>query len=293
MSQLRSLIKAMRPHQWSKNVLIFLPWILGHWFHHLPLLGDTVLAFICFCLMASAVYILNDWADQESDRKHPTKCLRPIASGQLSVGIALWMALAFFIISLLLSFWVSPHLFAVLLTYMVITCAYSFYLKRLILVDVFILAVLYTLRLFAGMALLPVGYSKWLIIFSFFFFLGLAFAKRFVELEEAYRNKRELSGGRAYTPENWLLIKMFGICSAFISVLVFALYLSSQKAIALYAQPQIMYGICPLLLYWLARIWWIASEGRLHDDPVVYAIKDRASYVVLVLMIILGVFAWI
>lgn len=286
-----ALIRAMRPHQYAKNLLIFLPLILGHWFNSSHLLLSVVLGFVSFCLMASAVYIFNDWLDVESDRQHPRKCHRPFASAALSVPLGLTVALIVAVVSLLLGFHVGQHFFVVLIVYAVLTTAYSLYLKRLVLVDVFVLAVLYSLRIFAGMAILAVAYSQWLIIFSFFFFTSLAFVKRFVELKDASDNQTNLAAGRGYSPENWLLIKMFGICSAFVSALVFALYLSSDRALQLYQHPEWMYAICPLLLYWLTRVWWLASEGNLHDDPVVFAIKDKVSYLVLVLIVLVGVLA--
>ncbi len=280
----RQIVKAARPHQYAKNVLMFLPLILGHYITNLPFLVMTVLGFISFSLLASSAYILNDLIDLSADRQHHKKHKRPFASGQLSlafglVGSPLCM-IAGTVIALL---WLPKAFLAVLMFYFACTLAYSFKLKRLLLIDVFTLAILYTVRILAGMAILgAAGYSDWLLLFSFFFFTSLAFIKRYSELA-SHETKTQLPG-RAYHSNHSSEIKIMGMASGYISVLVFALYIQSARSLALYHLNEILYLICPLLMYWISRAWMITTEGNMHSDPVVFAIKDRATYIVIAII---------
>jgi 4-hydroxybenzoate polyprenyltransferase len=232
--------------------------------------------------MASSVYLLNDLLDLPSDRQHPTKKSRPFASGQLSLAVGLLGAPLGFILSLLLSVILLPKAFtAVLATYAITTIAYSFKLKQKLLIDVFTLAILYTLRILAGMAILgAAGYSDWLLLFSFFFFTSLAFIKRYAEIHSSAERKKATVHGRAYKSSHLQEVKIFGISSGYLSILIFALYIQSAKSIAMYQMNELLYLVCPLLMYWISRAWLITTEGRMHDDPVVFAIKDRVTYAI-------------
>ncbi len=296
----RAWLKAIRLHQWAKNVLIFLPLLLAH-MRSLGLLAGAVVAFLSFGLCASATYIINDLLDIEADRAHPRKRRRPFAAGDLSALHGVAVVLGFFVASLLLALAVprvvaalspalalpGPYSFLKwLLLYTATTLAYSLRLKRAILIDVIVLSGLYTIRILAGSAATGVGVSTWLAGFSIFFFLSLAFVKRFAELE----NLRERGGatpkGRGYHVDDIEQLRSFGSASAYASVVVFTLYISNlSNATELYRHTTRLWLLVPVLLLWLSRLWLLASRGHLHEDPVVYAITDRRSLALGVLVI--------
>ena len=290
---LKRWLKVFRVHQYSKNALILVPWILGHQLTHWHALGLVLLGIVCFSLLASSVYISNDLLDLHSDRKHHSKCRRALAAGSLSIPTGVVLSVLCLLAAIALA-WMLPHAFQfVLLGYYILTCLYSFLLKRLVLIDVYTLALLYTSRIFAGMAILDLGYSNWLVLFSFFWFTSLAFVKRFTELLPMAKSGQKGLHGRGYFADHFMSVKVFGICSGFVSVLIFGLYLSSEQADALYLHPQLLYAVCPLLLYWISRVWLLASEGKMHDDPIVFAIKDRVTYgLLLVVVVIMAVAAY-
>lgn len=278
MSTPRAMLKALRPHQWMKNLLLFVAPILAHrteldmWFH-------VALAFVAFSLTASSVYILNDLLDLESDRQHRTKKKRPFASGALSIQMGLAMFPAVFLTGVLTSVFFLPLPFtAALLGYWVLTTAYSFYLKRKLIVDVLTLASLFTYRVLSGGLAAEVEVSEWLLGFSMFFFLGLAFVKRYSELVQTQQRELERIPGRGYWVVDLQLVTSFGPASGFMAVLVFCLYIASPQVKQLYAQPQFLWLVAPILLYWIARVWFLAGRDQLHDDPVLFAIRDRHSY---------------
>ena len=290
-SQPAQLIKSMRPHQWAKNVLIFAPLILAHNFELLTI-AKGVVAFIAFCLLASSVYLGNDLLDQESDRRHPHKRNRPIASGALNPNIALAFALLFLAVSLLLSFLLNIAFFLTLISYAIVNLAYSTYLKRSTIVDVLILAGLYSLRIFAGGVATQVAISDWLIIFSIFFFLNLAFLKRFIEL--GHMTDDEQMPGRDYFGSDRLFLLICGVSSGYLSILVFLLYLTSPHALGLYKHPKLLLLICPILIFWVSKIWLSAHRGLIDGDPVMFALKGRQGYLVGVLiMVIIFSAAWL
>jgi len=275
---LRSLVKALRPHQWAKNLLVLLPPLLSH-NHSARLLGSAVLAFICFCCTASGTYILNDLLDIETDRRSPKKCLRPFASGDLApasglVAVVLLLTIGFAAAQFLpvaFSFW--------LLLYLGSTLFYSLYLKRIALVDVVILSGLYTLRLLAGGAATDTLISHWLAGFAIFLFLSLAIVKRFAELENLRLSGAQLKNGRGYLMSDIEQIRAFGTASAFAAVVVFANYISSQDVTILYHHPRRLWLIVPFMVLWLCRVWLLASRGELDEDPVAFALTDAASLV--------------
>lgn len=282
-----TILQAARCHQYAKNSLIFLPLLVGHHFVHPHLVIKTILAFFSFSFLASTVYLLNDIIDRNVDKKHPVKKYRPIASGLLSIPAAISLAVVFSLMAISLTSFLPSYFKLTLLAYFLITLGYSFIFKRIVLVDVLVLSGLYSLRIFAGMTLVPHGYSDWLILLSLFFFTSLAFIKRYIELEKYPTSPQ----GRGYKSHQTLIVSVFGISSGYISSLVFALYVSSNSAFHLYHHTKLLYFVCPILLYWISYIWLAATEGKVHDDPVVFALKDKATYLTLLTILIISLMA--
>jgi 4-hydroxybenzoate polyprenyltransferase len=277
-SPLRAAFKALRPHQWAKNVLILVPLLAAH-LHSVAgtRLIQTAVAMVAFCLCASSVYVLNDLLDLPADRAHARKSRRPFAAGDLSIGTGLIMAPALLITAIALAAFLPSKFQLVFATYYVVTASYSFGLKGIVLVDALLLAGLYTLRIIAGAAASEVPLSFWLLLFAVFLFLSLAFVKRFAELEALRRQQRLRAAGRGYHVEDLSLLQSLGIASGYMSVLVLALYINSPEIQALYERPKFIWMLCVLMLYWISRVWMKAQRGRMHDDPVVFALKDRVS----------------
>jgi len=276
----QALIRAMRPHQWSKNLLVFVSILIAQNYANIPLLYSTILGFISFCLCSSAVYLINDLLDLEADRRHTEKCHRPFASGQVPLTYGILVTPVLLAMSAFLAWRAGGVFLGVLALYFGVTLAYSFYLKRLALLDVLILAMLYTLRLVAGAAAAAATPSVWLISFSMFFFTSLAMAKRYAELKSLELDSVAPVRGRGYVVSDIAIIAQLGAASGYISVLVLALYIDSHDVIATYHQQGFMWLLCPLLMYWIGRIWLVASRGQLHQDPVIFAMRDRVSYIV-------------
>jgi len=275
----RTLLKAIRIHQWAKNLLLLVPLLLSHKIHS-GALGAAVAAFFCFSFMASANYLVNDLLDIESDRRHSTKRFRPFAAGDLSVfgGIALALVLILASAAIVPGL---PHEFALwLVVYIVSTMAYSLYLKRIALVDVLMLSGLYTLRMLAGGAATGTEISHWLAGFSVFLFLSLAMVKRFSELENLRERGITATHGRGYLVADLEQIRSFGTASATAAVVVFSLYISRPDVEALYKHAGRLWLIVPLMLFWLYRVWLLGSRGEMDDDPVIFAIRDRVSLAV-------------
>lgn len=288
----RKFLKAIRVHQYAKNILIFLPVLLGHYFTHAEMLWQSLLGFMCFSMLASSVYLLNDLLDLEADRRHASKSRRALACGELPIPVGIILLLLFLLLAVGLSFLLPRAFQCVMLMYYVLTMLYSFTLKRQVLLDVLALSALYTLRIIAGMAIAAQIYAFWLILFSVFFFTSLAFIKRFTELDQMLRMKQEKTiHGRGYHTDQVQMISVFGIASGYLSVLVFALYINSQQAYSLYHHPSWLYLICPVLLYWISYVWLRASSGELHEDPIIFALHDKISYYCVGLIIILATFA--
>ena len=278
-------LRALRLHQWLKNLLVFLPLLTAH----LVLAPDAVLhsalAFFAFCLCASGVYLLNDLVDLDADRKHPRKRLRPFAAGTLPLGAGLVLAPVLTLTAFALALTISK-LFAVALAgYFALTLAYSFALKRVAMLDTIVLAALYTIRIIAGTVALRIGASFWLLAFSMFLFLSLAMIKRYTELRTLLQSGDNRSTGRGYAVDDLPLVQSLGGASGYLAVLVLALYINSTASEALYRHPVVLWLLCPLLLYWISRAWLIAHRGDMHDDPVVFALSDRTSRLLLVLAI--------
>jgi 4-hydroxybenzoate polyprenyltransferase/phosphoserine phosphatase len=269
-------LRAVRPHQWSKNLLVFLPLLAAH---DISALGPALLAFAAFCCAAAAVYVINDLLDLEADRCHPRKRSRPFAAGDLTAADGVVMALALLTGAIVLSLMTGNPLFlGVLSVYLVSTFAYSLWLKRKLLVDVLALAGLYTVRIVAGGVAAGLVLSPWLLGFSMFLFLGLATVKRQAELMDQAATGRE-SSGRAYAVDDLPVLRGLALSSAVASILVLALYVSSGDVQPLYTQPDLLWALCPVLLYWLLRMIMIAHRGQMTDDPIVFAARDRVSQV--------------
>lgn len=279
-SKLVAMFKAMRLHQWMKNLLVFVPLMAAHQYADVQRDVLALMAFVIFSLTASSVYLLNDLVDVQDDRHHARKRSRPFASGALSliVGWVVWPALLLVVV--VLSALLMPVLFSVSLgVYFVLTVAYSLQLKQLAVVDVLTLAALYTLRIIAGAAAIDVAMSFWLLLFSMFIFLSLALIKRYSELKVARdAGKTGALRGRGYEPDDLELVSSLGGSSGFIAVLVLALYIQDGQAAHLYATPQLIWLACPVMLFWISRAWLIAHRGRMHDDPIVFALKDKVSW---------------
>ncbi len=289
--KLKSISKALRTHQWVKNILLFVPLFLAHRWNESELVLKSIFAFFSFSFCASAFYIFNDLSDLESDRSNPTKKSRPFASGELSIGFGIIMMPILIAISLALDFQADSSFFNVLLVYAALTSLYSAYLKKIAVLDAVVLASFYALRLFAGSLAISVPISEWLLAFSMFLFLSLAFAKRFSELHSLKGRNEEKARGRGYVASDLEQVAQLGSSSGYISALVMALYISSEEVKKLYSNPEILWIICPILLYWVGRIWILAHRGHLHEDPIVFALKDKTSYLVGFLAILASILA--
>lgn len=276
-SRARSWWKLLRPSQWSKNFLLFLPLILSHQTGNLPLLGRTLLATAAFSAMASAIYVFNDFSDVFRDRAHPRKRLRPLASGEVPLWQAPLLSAGLLGAACLLGgTGVGLPFLGMLGLYLASNLLYTFWIKHRPVVDVVGLALMYTLRIFAGGVATGLEVSKWLLTFSLFFFLSLAFGKRYQEIAPVAAARH---GARGYVEADLPVIELGGLCSGFISVLVLALYINSPEVLRLYRVPDLLWLICPLVIYWTGRFWLLTGRGQLHDDPVVFALKDRTSWI--------------
>lgn len=294
----QSLARVIRPHQWSKNVLLFVPLAMAHGLSNASRWPGLLAAFAAFCAVASSIYVVNDLLDANDDRHHPTKRRRPFASGALPRRHGPPIVAALLLFAAALCF-LPPVTFALwLVFYLALSTAYSLYLKRKLLIDVMVLAGLYTLRLLAGGAAAGVPVSRWMLAFSVFLFVSLAFAKRYTELlgvqtaDPAAGSLR----GRAYHVEDLRIIESAGPASGYLAVMVLALYISDSTGAAsnvarYYPTPDLLWLLCPLLMYWITRVWFVARRGALHDDPILFAVKDRVSWMALGVAAILVVAA--
>ncbi len=286
---IKKYLKAIRIHQWTKNALIFVPILAAHKFTELEGITSTLIAFLAFSLCASATYILNDLLDLDADRIHAYKMKRAFASGDISILSGLIMSFFLFLISIILLFFVPPAFALVLFIYVVTTLVYSFKLKTLPMVDVIVLAGLFTSRVIAGAAASKIDPTFWLLAFSVFLFLSLALVKRASELINLRLNNKEQAKGRGYAVTDLSIVKSMGTSSGYLAVLVLALYIHSQEITKLYINPNMLWFICPLVLFWISRIWLITARGNMHEDPIVFAIKDKGSWIIAFLAaIVLG-----
>lgn len=287
--------KTLRLHQWLKNLLLFVPVLAAHRLADINVWPILFLAFIAFSLCASAVYIANDLLDLESDRLHPRKRNRPFASGSIPVAVGAVAAPVLLAISGMLAWRVGGAFLPWLAFYFLLTCAYSWGLKRYVLVDCLVLAMLYTLRIIAGAAAVGMDLSFWLLAFSVFLFLSLAFVKRYAELQAQLLSGVEKAHGRGYYVSDAPLVQTLGVVSGYASVLVLALYLNSEAVLKLYRTPEAVWGAVLVMLFWVSWIWLQAHRGRMHDDPLVFAVGDGASLLagsVFAAILIIGSVGW-
>ena len=273
---LRSLVKAARVYQWLKNLLVFIPVLAGQHVSALNL-AQAFFAFLCFCAAASSIYLINDMFDLEADRRHPRKRNRPFASGRAPISYGFGLAVLLMTAALIGSVLIAPAFAMILVCYLFITINYSMWIKRYALIDIVVLAGLYTLRIIAGGAATDISMTLWLLGFSMFLFSSLAFAKRYSEVVELLHRDAQSAHGRGYRAGDQNVLMSIGTASGMASVLTLALYVNSTSASGLYGSPEYLWGICPLLLYWISRIWLAAQRERLTDDPIVFACADKGS----------------
>lgn len=278
-----AFIRSLRLHQWVKNLIIFVPALAGHKLNDMTLFLRDVWAFAAFCICASGVYLLNDLVDLDADRQHPTKKNRPFAAGDLPLQVGLIGAPLLLAAGILVAAQLSWSFVGVTVLYVALTTIYSWRVKRVVLLDVFFLAGLYTMRLVAGSVATGIVNSSWLLMFSMFIFLSLALVKRFVELTDTsgIAAGKPVATGRGYFAEHLKLVFWLGTGSGWLAALVLAIYVwQSGQVVVLYQHPRLLLLACPLLLFWISRVWRLARRGEMHDDPVVFALKDWASYLV-------------
>ncbi len=289
----RLVLRTLRPHQWAKNVLVFVPIVMSHELGDRAKLLASLAGFAAFSLLASAVYVVNDLVDREADRRHPSKRLRPFASGQLGTrsGVAIAAVAATAAMGLSLAT-LPPRATGMLLVYAALTTAYSFWLKRKVMLDVLVLAALYTHRILTGGVVAGVVVSEWLLAFSIFLFLSLALAKRYAELSALPVGAEGRIHARGYWAGDLDLVRSLGPIAGTISVLVLVLYVNlSPEVRHFYPRHEVLYFVCPVVLYWITRIWFLAQRRQLDEDPVVFALRDRVSLLAGALAVLLFVLA--
>ena len=279
-STLRAAVKSLRPHQWLKNLLVFIPLAMAHQITDMELVRHTVLAFLSFGLCASSVYVLNDMLDIEADRAHHRKRLRPFAAGALPIPLGVLLLAGSLVTSIILLAMLPKTFGLVMALYYATTIAYSFRLKRQVIIDIMLLSGLYTLRILAGSAATGIVPSFWLLSFSIFIFLSLALVKRYAEMMVIARKAKHKTAGRGYSVDDLSVLLALGAASGFSAVQVLALYINSPEVRVLYSHPQILWLIMPLMLYWISRVWLKTHRGEMHDDPVVFAAKDWQSLLI-------------
>lgn len=288
---LRTWLRALRVHHWLKNLLLFVPLLTAFLFLDFGKLMTMCVAFFAFSFAASGTYILNDLWDLENDRQHPRKRHRPFASAQLSIHMGLAVSVCALVLAFAMSAFVSPGFFLMLLLYVGLTSTYSWVLKAYVLMDVLMLSLLYTLRILAGSVAVGIPVSSWLLAFSVFIFLSLALVKRCAELISLREAGKHVTRGRDYRVTDLVVLWPMGVGAALSAVVVFGLFISAPETQARYASPQLLWLVAVGLIYWLGRLWVKTSRGEMHDDPLVYAVKDRGSRVVVIAVFIVMMIA--
>jgi 4-hydroxybenzoate polyprenyltransferase len=281
----------MRIHQWLKNLLLFVPLLTAFFFSELSKVAVTMVAFFAFSFIASATYIVNDLMDLENDRTHPRKRFRPFASARVPILHGVIVAGSALALGLVMAYAISREFFLMVLIYLMLTSAYSWVLKKYVLIDVLTLSILYTLRILSGSVAIDVATSSWLLAFSVFLFLSLALIKRCAELILLEQNGVEFARGRDYRVSDLRVLWPMGVGAALSAVVVFGLFISVPETRLRYATPQLLWLLAIGLIYWLARLWVKTSRGEMHDDPMIYAIKDRGSCITIFVMTVIMVVA--
>jgi 4-hydroxybenzoate polyprenyltransferase len=285
---LRFYLRAIRVHQWLKNLLIGVPLLTSHSWNNLPSVLSLLAAFVSFSLSASATYLLNDLLDLSADRRHPRKSQRPLASGDLSLVTGVGLMIGLLAAGLALAAVVSVEFLLILLLYVGLTVSYSLYFKTIVLIDVIVLASLYTLRILAGTAAIGVVLSNWLFAFSMFLFLSLALVKRCSELKSLGDTGLDIANGRDYRVTDLPVLSVMGIAAGYLAVLVLALFVNSSHDLAPYSHPERLWLLCPPMAYWVSRMWIKTSRGEMHYDPLIFSARDRASWIVVGTMAVIS-----
>lgn len=288
---LKVVLSALRPHHWSKNLLVFLPLITGHQLLVWNVLFNAIQVFFCLCAVASAGYIVNDYLDLASDRQHPLKKNRPLAAGQIRAPTLLACAAVLSALGFGFAWQINEATAVALIFYFSLSLLYSLFLKRQIFLDILFLSGFFIMRLIIGHEASGIVYSAWLFAFAMFFFLSLACLKRCAELQRLKGDGQIKALGRGYVIEDLPIVTAFGIISGYISVLVFALYINSSSVLLLYTRPQVLWLACPLLLYWLSCTWLLSHRGLIPEDPIPYMFKDKKNYFLALIMAIILVVA--
>jgi 4-hydroxybenzoate polyprenyltransferase len=275
---LRDALRSLRFYRWVKNLLLFVPAITSHTIFDASVFGNAALAFLSFGFAASAGYILNDLLDLEEDRRHIIKKHRPLASGRMFIGSGIVLAVACLSASAVIGRLLPGIFLLALANYVLLTSMYSLFLKRLLVIDVLVLALLYTLRVIAGHLATDIPFSLWLLSFAFFFFLSLAFSKRAADLIQHRQDNQKAMPGRGYRTADLEAVCIAGMCSGFLSSLVLALYINSNSVQLLYRHPAFLWGLQPILLYYITRLWVICRRGELTEDPILYTVRAPSTY---------------
>lgn len=288
------LARSLRLHQWTKNLLVFVPIVLAGQLTDLAALTDTVIAFLALCMVASSTYLINDMWDLADDRLHWSKCHRPLASGRLPVTMAAATVPFGITIGFALAAMASTAVVLLLAAYLALTIAYTFGLKRLVLVDGVVLAFLFTLRLALGVVAADVPPSAWLVVFSMFLFASLSYAKRHAEITRvADRHGRHVNG-RGYQTSDAPVVLTMGLATGIGAVVIMVLYIVQDAfAQTFYGNTIWLWAFPPLLFLFVARIWLVCLRDELDDDPVAFALADRVCMTLVALGIVCFVFAWL
>ncbi len=285
-SRIVALLRALRPYQWSKNMLLFMPLLAAHHWDKPDMITAMMVAFSAFSLCASSVYLLNDLLDLPADRQHPRKRFRPFAAGQLPITRGLGLIVLLLVTAFILAALLPDRFIVVLGGYYILTLAYSLLLKRMVLVDVLLLAGFYTLRIIAGAAAITVVLSFWMLAFSMFLFLSLALVKRYDELRMVASQGQTHTRGRNYHVDDLDLLQNLGGSSGYLSVLVLALYINDPMSQQFYQYPNRLWSLCPILLFWISHVWFKVHRGQLQDDPVLFALRDKLSMMLAIIIIV-------
>jgi len=292
-SYLGLIAKQLRIHQWVKNILLFVPAIAGHLLFEEGIFIEVFLAFCTFSLVASGIYIINDIHDIDSDRKHPINKDRPITSGQLPVNLALFISMIMFIIGAVLTLRLGLLFSIVISSYILLNIIYTRYIKQVIILDLILLMIFYTIRLLAGYVSLAVLPSPWLLSFSIFLFFSLGLLKRYIEIILLQQKDVVTISGRGYSAKDSNILMTMGVSSSLVAGLVLLLYTGSENVTVLYNRPITLIAIVPIYMYWITWMWFMAERGKMESDPVIFAIKNKSTYFVLVCLIIVGILAGI
>ncbi len=277
---LKPALKTLRAYQWLKNLLVFVPIITSQQFSNPEALRNSIIMFFCFSAVASFGYIVNDLLDLQSDRAHRIKRNRPFASGAISAKQGMFIALTLLLVAAVGSFFLPPSSALVLLCYLLLTISYSLYLKTKLMIDVVSLGGMFTLRVIGGAAAIDTELSFYLLSFSIFLFSSLGMVKRYAELHSLKTQKKLAARGRGYRVEDMAPVRIIGISLGYMSVFIMGLYINSPLITQYYSHPKVIWFLFPLLTYWLGRLWILANRGEVNEDPLIFAIKDRASLMV-------------